>query len=152
MGSVGSTIFRVVGLVDNSGIDHVAQERAVTQTLGWRLHHKHYKHPFSWIDPESRSASTTPMVVARRAVYRRDTRVKPHSKTKTKAISRPRSVIRPRHHATPKMVAGHVGNGFRPENSLGIERAAVQEHLQKAGVVDLGRHHATAARLPCSAE
>src|ERR1700730_6107258 len=102
MGSVGSTIFRVVGLVDNSGIDHVAQERAVTQTLGWRLHHKHYKHPFSWIDPESRSASTTPMVVARRAVYRRDTRVKPHSKTEPKPITWSGSVIRPRPTPLPR--------------------------------------------------
>src|SRR6516165_2441503 len=117
-GSAGSTIVRIGDLVDNSGINHVTQQRAVSQTLRWRLHHRQNKHLLFRIDPKGRSARATPIVFPWRAVERGNTGIAPHGKAEAKTVPWSGRIIWPRHYSTAEVIAGHIRDGFRPKYLL----------------------------------
>jgi len=87
--SAGLSIVRVGGLVDNSGINHVTQQRAVSQTLRWRLHHKHHKHLLFRIDPKGRSARAIPIVFPwkRRGAFSKASQISPMAMRSTPAAA-----------------------------------------------------------------
>src|SRR6516165_2203689 len=116
--SAGSTIVRIGSLVDNSGINHVTQQRAVSQTLRWRLHHRQNKHLLFRIDPKGRSARATPIVFPWRAVERGNTGIAPHGKAEAKTVPWSGRIIWPRHYSTAEVIAGHIRDGFRPKYLL----------------------------------
>src|SRR6516225_12042620 len=46
------------------------------------------------------------------------------------------------------MVGRHISHCLRPKDTLAVELAAVQQHLQKERIIERRRYHALTARLP----